>query len=63
MLTKFIIILSILLAINFLLLVFSCNKVPKKQAPKPKVKTQDIPEIPTANPKVLETSQLAPTGS
>ncbi len=61
MILTIILILSVLVAINFLLLFFSCNKTTKKEAiRKPQViKT----ERPTLMSNQLPNSQLAPTGS
>ncbi|MBO6606516.1 MAG: hypothetical protein JJ928_04385 [Psychroserpens sp.] len=51
-------VLSFLVAINFLLLVFSCNKTTKR------VVTEEKTVIKPIKPaKQLATSQLAPTGS
>ena len=48
-----------LVAVNFLLLIFSCSKTTKKQKP-----TQERPVVIRPAPtKVLEEDQLAPTGS
>jgi uncharacterized membrane-anchored protein YitT (DUF2179 family) len=54
-------ILSFLVALNFLLLIFSCNKIPKKEAfKKPTVIVQNSPTVATNQ---LVSNQLAPTGS
>lgn len=51
-------ILSFLIGVNFLLLMFSCNKTTKKEMPK--VKGKIIKTEPTIQ---YTSSQLAPTGS
>ena len=51
-------VLSFLVAVNFLLLVFSCNKTTKRAASEENTVIEPIK--PT---KQLTTSQLAPTGS
>ncbi|OUS00943.1 hypothetical protein A9Q86_09340 [Flavobacteriales bacterium 33_180_T64] len=54
-------ILSFLVVINFLLLIFSCNKTVKKTSNKTQVITRQTKAvIPTQK---LTTAQLAPTGS
>jgi len=54
--------LSILVAVNFLLLIFSCNKSTKKiTAEQPKMKKSPKVVIPTK--QLASTQQLAPTGS
>ncbi len=72
MIVNIILILFCLVAINFLLLVFSCNKTAKKVNNKlvQPVKTDtkrhhsSQPEkYPTLVPSQLQTHQLAPTGS
>ncbi len=52
---------SFLVAINFLLLFFSCNKVTKK-APLPQTTMIKVVKTQTET-KQLNTRQLAPTGS
>ena len=54
-------ILSFLVAFNFLLLIFSCNKTPKRvENKKPRIIRN---EKPTLAPTQLQTHQLAATGS
>ena len=54
-------VLSFLVALNFLLLIFSCNKTTKKLSTEKSTKTKAVrTQIPT---KQLTTSHLAPTGS
>ena len=51
-------VLSFLVAVNFLLLIFSCNKTTKK------IVTEERSVIKPVKPtKILVTSKLAPTGS
>ncbi len=62
MIVNIILILSFLVAINFLLLIFSCNKTSKKvdnRLPHP-IKTE---KSPTLVSNQLQTRQLSPTGS
>ena len=62
MIITIILILSFLVALNFLLLVFSCNKTPKKlYNRKPPILNQT--KAPTLISSQLKTNQLAPTGS
>lgn len=52
---------SFLVALNFILLFTSCNKIPKnKTSKKPLIDKSHNPLVAT---KQLESSQLAPTGS
>lgn len=62
MILTIILILSFLVAINFLLLIFSCNKTSKKADNRlpPEIK---IEEKPTLVSNQLKSRQLAPTGS
>ena len=61
MIITIILILSFLVAFNFMLLFFSCNKTPKKvKSNKPNVIRN---ERPTAAPTQLPSHQLAATGS
>lgn len=62
MILTIILILSSLVALNFLLLIFSCNKTTKKTDSRSPdiVKTE---EPPTLVSNQLQTRQLAPTGS
>lgn len=54
-------ILSFLVAVNFMLLIFSCNKTTKKvQSKKPRVIRNDRPTLVSNQ---LQTHQLAATGS
>lgn len=54
-------ILSFLVVLNFILLIFSCNKTPKKiKAKEPNIL---IPQKPILAPNQFQTHQLAPTGS
>ena len=61
--------LSFLVALNFLLLIFSCNKTTKKTTTESPVvyKTAELTKTPeiktTISTKQIATSQLAPTGS
>ena len=56
-------ILSFLVAVNFLLLIFSCNKSTKKvQSKKPRIIRTERPK-PTLVSNQLPASQLAATGS
>lgn len=62
MIITIIMILSFLVALNFLLLVFSCNKTPKKlDNRKPPFLKQTKASTLISNQ--LQTNQLAPTGS
>ena len=64
MITTIILILSFLVATNFLLLVFSCNKIPKKRDDrKPPYLKPTKASAPTLVSSQLQTNQLAPTGS
>ena len=54
-------IISVLVGINFILLIFSCNKTTKKEVPTSKVKAKDITPKPTIQHS--PSSNLAPTGS
>ncbi|SDS42606.1 hypothetical protein SAMN04515667_2150 [Formosa sp. Hel1_31_208] len=54
-------VLSFLVALNFLLLLFSCNKTTKKLSTKKSTKIEAI-KAPTPT-KHLTTNHLAPTGS
>lgn len=56
-------ILTFLVTLNFLLLIFSCNKTPKKVDNRipPAINTQKAPK--TLAPNQLKSHQLAPTGS
>ncbi len=56
-------ILSFLVALNFLLLIFSCNKTSKKVTRRvsPSIQTNKPPK--TIDSNQLESQQLAPTGS
>ena len=61
MILTIVIILAALVALNFLLLIFSCNKTDKVENRVPpylKVKKNS-----TLKPKQLDSGQLAPTGS
>lgn len=60
MILTFTLILSFLVAINFLLLIFSCNKTSKEKAKTPKV-VRNLSAASTT--KQLQTNQLAATGS
>ena len=61
MILTIILILSFLVAFNFILLFFSCNKIPKKIE---RIKSDvAIKEIPTEVPTQLPSHQLAATGS
>ena len=52
---------SFLVALNFILLFTSCNKIPKqKPSKKPSIILNHNPEVVT---KKLDSNQLAPTGS
>lgn len=64
MILNIILILSSLVALNFLLLIFSCNKTSKKldNRKPPIIKTTKKP-TPTTVATQLPTRQLAPTGS
>lgn len=54
-------ILTFLVALNFLLLIFSCNKTTKKEASiQPYIAKETKPTVATTQ---LVTRQLAPTGS
>jgi hypothetical protein len=56
------IVLASLVALNFLLLIFSCNKTPKKVDKRvpPYLK---VKKTTTLKPNRLDSGQLAPTGS
>ncbi len=57
-------ILSFLVCVNFLLLIFSCNKTPKKaENKKPTVIRNQKPTTTTLAATRLRTRQLAATGS
>lgn len=57
-------ILSFLVAINFLLLIFSCNKTPKVLDNRlPRALNTEKSPTPTLVAKQSKTRQLAPTGS
>ncbi len=62
MIITIILILSFLVALNFLLLIFSCNKTSKKldNRQPPFLKTKKAPTLVTTQ---LQTGQLAATGS
>jgi len=60
MLLTIILTLSFLVAINFLLLFFSCNKISKRKASIERKPTFIVTKNPT---KITASSQLAPTGS
>ncbi len=62
MIINIILILFSLVAFNFLLLIFSCNKTPKK-LDKRKPPFAKAEKKPTTVSTQLPTSQLAPTGS
>ncbi len=62
MIITIILILSFLVALNFLLLVFSCNKTSKKLDNR-KPRATKTEKAPTLVPSQLQTNQLAPTGS
>jgi len=63
MLLTITLILSFLVAVNFLLLIFSCNKSPKKaQNKKPHI-IRAKKTNPTLVSNQLQSGQLAPTGS
>ena len=61
MIMKITLLLFFLVAVNFLLLIFSCNKTTKKAQSKRKI-VRDFRE-PKVVTKQLEQTQLAPTGS
>lgn len=59
MITSIALIMASFVALNFLLLAFSCNKTVKKEVPKVKPVKKDSALLTSQ----LETHELAPTGS